>query len=101
MRWLSLVPLSFFGGIGGASKCGVLIKGNNYLEALAKTETVVFDKTGTLTKGSFAVSGCFPEKITKEKLLELAAYAEKRFQPSDLQIHCKSLWKGTECLQSG
>jgi len=71
------VPLSFFGGIGGASKCGVLIKGSNYLEALAKTETVVFDKTGTLTKGSFAVSGCFPEKITKERLLELAAYAEK------------------------
>lgn len=71
------VPLSFFGGIGGASKCGVLIKGSNYLEALAKTETVVFDKTGTLTKGSFAVSGLYPQDITKEKLIELAAYAEK------------------------
>lgn len=71
------VPLSFFGGIGGASKCGVLVKGSNYLEALAKTETVVFDKTGTLTKGAFAVSGCFPEEITGERLLELAAYAEK------------------------
>ena len=71
------MPLSFFGGIGGASKCGVLIKGSNYLEALAKTETVVFDKTGTLTKGSFAVSGLYPQDITTEKLIELAAYAEK------------------------
>ncbi|MCQ4637597.1 heavy metal translocating P-type ATPase [Anaerovorax odorimutans] len=71
------VPLSFFGGIGGASKCGVLIKGSNYLEALAKTETVVFDKTGTLTKGAFAVSGCFPQGISRDALLELAAYGEK------------------------
>lgn len=71
------VPLSFFGGIGGASKCGVLIKGSNYLEALADTETVVFDKTGTLTKGSFAVSEIFPKNISGEMLLELAAYAEK------------------------
>lgn len=71
------VPLSFFGGIGGASKCGILIKGSNYLEALAKTETVVFDKTGTLTKGSFVVSDCFPEGISREVLLEFAAYAEK------------------------
>ncbi len=71
------VPLSFFGGIGGASKCGVLVKGSNYLEALAKTETVVFDKTGTLTKGAFAVSNTFPNGIPREQLLELAAYAEK------------------------
>ena len=71
------VPLSFFGGIGGASKCGVLIKGSNYLEALAKTVSVVFDKTGTLTKGSFAVSGLYPQGIPEAKLLELAAYAEK------------------------
>ena len=71
------VPLSFFGGIGGASKCGVLVKGSSYLEALAKTETVVFDKTGTLTKGSFAVTGCFPQGISEEKLLELAAFVEK------------------------
>lgn len=70
------VPLSFFGGIGGASKCGILIKGSNYLEALAKTETVVFDKTGTLTKGNFAVSGIYPQGMTREELLELAAYAE-------------------------
>ena len=54
------IPLSFFGGIGGASKIGVLVKGSNYLEALANTEVVVFDKTGTLTKGSFAVSEIHP-----------------------------------------
>ncbi|MDO4274758.1 MAG: heavy metal translocating P-type ATPase [Eubacteriales bacterium] len=71
------VPLSFFGGIGGASKCGVLIKGSNYLEALASTETVVFDKTGTLTKGAFAVTGIYPQEISTEELLELAAYAEQ------------------------
>ncbi len=70
------VPLSFFGGIGGASKSGVLVKGSNYLEALARTEVVVFDKTGTLTKGSFAVSKVEPVNITAGELLEAAAYAE-------------------------
>ena len=70
------IPLSFFGGIGGASKCGVLVKGSNYLEALADTETIVFDKTGTLTKGSFAVTDINATGISKDKLLELAAYAE-------------------------
>ena len=70
------IPLSFFGGIGGASKIGVLIKGSNYLEALANTEVVVFDKTGTLTKGSFAVSEIHPVGMKKAQLLELAAYAE-------------------------
>ncbi|WP_339290076.1 heavy metal translocating P-type ATPase [Paenibacillus sp. FSL W8-0187] len=70
------VPLSFFGGIGGASKSGVLVKGSNYLEALAKTEMVVFDKTGTLTKGSFVVSEMHSDKMTSPELLELAAYAE-------------------------
>lgn len=70
------IPLSFFGGIGGASKIGVLVKGSNYLEALAYTETVVFDKTGTLTKGSFAVTEIQANGITDEELLELAAYAE-------------------------
>lgn len=70
------IPLSFFGGIGGASKCGVLVKGSNYLEALAAAETVVFDKTGTLTKGSFAVSQISSKTMSKESLLELAAYAE-------------------------
>ncbi len=70
------VPLSFFGGIGGASKSGVLVKGSNYLEALANTEMVVFDKTGTLTKGNFIVSEIYSEKMSNQELLELAAYAE-------------------------
>jgi len=70
------VPLSFFGGIGGASSKGILIKGGNYLEALARTESVVFDKTGTLTKGVFQVREIHPEGMLKEELLELAAYAE-------------------------
>lgn len=70
------IPLSFFGGIGGASKIGVLVKGSNYLEALAYTETVVFDKTGTLTKGSFAVTEIQANGMTDKELLELAAYAE-------------------------
>ena len=70
------VPLSFFGGIGGASKQGILVKGSNYLEALAKTETVVFDKTGTLTKGTFQVTAVHPDRISEGELLELAAMAE-------------------------
>lgn len=70
------IPLSFFGGIGGASKKGILVKGSNYLEALANTEIVVFDKTGTLTKGVFNVQEVHPEGITKEELLEFAVYTE-------------------------
>lgn len=70
------VPLSFFGGIGGASKKGILVKGSNYLEALANTEIVVFDKTGTLTKGVFNVQEIHPEGISEQELLELTAYAE-------------------------
>ena len=70
------IPLSFFGGIGGASKKGVLVKGSNYLEALAETEIVVFDKTGTLTKGVFNVQEIHPEGVSKEELLELTAQAE-------------------------
>ena len=70
------VPLSFFGGIGGASKCGILIKGGNYLESLANTEIVVFDKTGTLTKGVFNVTAIHPDKVSEAELLELAALAE-------------------------
>ncbi|MHC1718174.1 MAG: heavy metal translocating P-type ATPase [Acidaminococcaceae bacterium] len=70
------VPLSFFGGIGGASRHGILVKGGNYLEALAKTETVIFDKTGTLTKGVFDVQEIVTKGMEPEKLLELAALAE-------------------------
>lgn len=71
------IPLSFFGGIGAASKCGILIKGSNYLEALAQTEIVVFDKTGTLTKGSFTVTKIVPEgNISAAELLEIAACME-------------------------
>lgn len=70
------IPLSFFGGIGGASRRGILVKGSNYLEALAETEIVVFDKTGTLTKGIFKVQEVVPQGIEKEELLELTAYAE-------------------------
>ena len=70
------IPLSFFGGIGGASKIGVLVKGSNYLESLAHAEMIVFDKTGTLTKGSFAVSEIHPVGMDETQLLELAAYAE-------------------------
>lgn len=76
------IPLSFFGGLGGASKAGILIKGSNYLEALADAEMIVMDKTGTLTKGTFAVKKIVPAdnsgsgKMTKEELLETAAYAE-------------------------
>ncbi|HHW30701.1 MAG TPA: cadmium-translocating P-type ATPase [Clostridiaceae bacterium] len=70
------IPLSFFGGIGGASRNGVLVKGSNYLEALAKTEVIVFDKTGTLTRGVFSAQEIHPVNISKEELLEFAAYAE-------------------------
>lgn len=70
------IPLSFFGGIGGASKKGVLVKGGNYLESLARTEIIVFDKTGTLTKGVFNVQEVHPQGISREELLELTAYAE-------------------------
>ena len=71
------IPLSFFGGIGGASSCGILVKGSNYLEALAETKYVVFDKTGTLTKGVFEVTKVCPAgDMSREDLLEYAAYAE-------------------------
>lgn len=70
------IPLSFFAGIGGASKTGVLVKGSNYLETLSKTKTVVFDKTGTLTQGVFEVSGIHHNTVENEKILEYAALAE-------------------------
>lgn len=70
------VPLSFFGGIGGASKAGILIKGSNYLELLAKADTVLMDKTGTLTKGTFRVTKISSAELSKEQFLEYCAYAE-------------------------
>ena len=70
------IPLSFFGGIGGASKMGILVKGSNYLEALSNTEIVVFDKTGTLTEGVFEVQKVEPVGISRDELLKVAAYAE-------------------------
>ena len=70
------IPLGFFGGIGGASRQGILIKGGNYMEALAKAQLVLFDKTGTLTKGVFQVTEVHPQGVSREKLLEMAAYGE-------------------------
>ena len=70
------VPLTFFGGIGNASKHGILVKGSNYLEALAKAQTIVFDKTGTLTKGVFKVTTVHPSTLNEEQLLHLAAHVE-------------------------
>ncbi len=70
------VPLGFFGGIGAASQIGVLVKGSNYLEAVAEMDTIVFDKTGTLTKGEFKVTGVQSEQLSKEELIELAAIGE-------------------------
>ena len=70
------IPLSFFAGIGGASKEGVLVKGSNYLETLSQTRYVVFDKTGTMTQGVFEVSGIYPAALSKEELVEYAACAE-------------------------
>ena len=70
------IPLAFFGGIGGASRAGILVKGSNYLEALAQADTFVFDKTGTLTRGSFTVTDLQPLGVTEAELLRLAAHAE-------------------------
>ena len=71
------IPLAFFSGIGGASRKGILVKGSNYLEALAKLDTVVFDKTGTLTEGVFEVTAVHPEKMSENELLNLAAHVER------------------------
>ncbi len=87
------IPLSFFGGIGGAAKAGILIKGSNYLEALSKTETMVFDKTGTLTKGTFEVQEIKPIGITKEDLLKLVAYAEN-YSNHPISVSIKNAYKG-------
>lgn len=89
------IPLSFFGGLGGASKQGILIKGSNYLEALAQTEMVVMDKTGTLTKGNFAISRIVPAAdISKEELLRLAAYAESFSDHPISQSVCEAYCAG-------
>lgn len=86
------VPLSFFGGIGGASRQGILIKGSNYLEALSKTETVVFDKTGTLTCGNFQVAGLYPaHDISESDLLEAAALAES-YSDHPISRSLKEAW---------
>lgn len=86
------VPLSFFGGIGGASKNGILVKGSNYLEAMAKTEIVVFDKTGTLTKGVFKVQEIHPITDKPEDLLKLAAYAEN-YSNHPISLSLKEAYK--------
>ena len=89
------VPLSFFGGIGGASKIGVLVKGSNFLEALSEVDTVVFDKTGTLTKGEFKVVATHPESgFTEEDLLEIAAHAEA-FSDHPIAVSVREAYSGT------
>ena len=89
------VPLSFFGGIGGASRAGVLVKGSNYLEAMASAQCVVMDKTGTLTRGVFEVERICPaEGFTKEQLLECAALAES-YSSHPISASLKRAWTGT------
>ncbi len=86
------VPLSFFGGIGGASKCGILVKGSNYLELLSRAETVVFDKTGTLTQGSFTVTALHPgQGVTEDALLEAAALAES-WSSHPISVSLRKAW---------
>lgn len=85
------VPLSFFGGIGGASKNGILIKGSNYIEALSKIKTIVFDKTGTLTEGVFEVVAIHPELFDEDKLLHLAAHVE-RYSTHPIAISLKNAY---------
>lgn len=87
------IPLSFFGGIGGASKQGILVKGSNYLEALAQAGVVVFDKTGTLTQGRFSVTGIHPEGTDEGELLELAALAEQ-FSTHPISRSIVAAWGG-------
>jgi Cd2+/Zn2+-exporting ATPase len=95
------IPLSFFGGIGGASRNGILVKGGNYLEALAKTEIVVFDKTGTLTKGVFRVQDVVPEGISREELLEMAAHAESYSDHPISQSLQRAYGGETDCHRIG
>lgn len=89
------VPLSFFGGIGGASRLGILVKGSNYLEALAKVDTVVFDKTGTLTSGTFTVTDVLPANgFTREQVLDLAAHTEA-FSTHPIAVSIQKAYDGT------
>ena len=93
------VPLSFFGGIGGASKLGILVKGSNYLEALSKVETVVFDKTGTLTTGTFEVTEVNPaDGFTAGELLDIAAHAEG-FSDHPIALSVKSAYGGSLAME--
>ncbi len=108
------VPLTFFGGIGKASRRGILVKGGNYLEAMAMADTVVFDKTGTLTEGRFRVCGLHPEGISEEELLRLGACAEYysehpigvsvndayrgRIDPAEISEYQEISGKGVECV---
>ena len=85
------IPLSFFAGIGGASREGVLVKGSNYLEALSKAQTVAFDKTGTMTKGVFEVNGIHHSSMDNEKLLEIAAHAEM-FSTHPIALSIRKAW---------
>ncbi len=87
------IPLSFFAGIGGASKEGILVKGSNYLEALSEAKYIVFDKTGTLTKGVFEVAGIHDAVIPEDKLLEYAAYAESLSSHPISRSLCKAYGK--------
>ena len=92
------VPLSFFGGIGGASRNGILVKGGNYLESLAHAETVVFDKTGTLTRGVFNVTAIHPNSFSEADLLELAALAESYSDHPISRSNPRGLRKGSRSL---
>lgn len=95
------VPLSFFGGIGGASRLGILVKGSNYLEALAQVDTVVFDKTGTLTSGTFGVVGVHPaDAIDSDQLLAVAAHAEA-FSDHPIALSVKKAYLDEASADSG
>lgn len=85
------VPLTFFGGIGAASRRGVLVKGANYLEQLATTDVAVFDKTGTLTHGTFEVVAVHPNEVTPERLLEIAALAES-YSDHPISASLRAAW---------
>ena len=87
------VPLGFFGGIGAASRIGILVKGSNYLEALAEMSTIVFDKTGTLTKGEFKVSGINAVGCSEKELLEVAAYSESYSTHPIAESIKKCIWR--------